>query len=260
MIVGSGVRRANSRRILPNRFKDYARRLGRLIPMREVAAALEPVQMGRRERYLGACRLARQQQVILAAPAYGDKAGGRRRTLLQRPACQLKQHRIEHRCSRQALQLPYDKLRWQCRRTGRQLGEQQRTGDGVARQAGMEGPQQSHQAYRCRERPVKPARFPSVPETAGIKRHAVPTDAPPRKLQHQPAPYRTADKVRRRQALRLHESGEGVRMGLYRLTARERGRSAMSRQVDQDQFPRAAQCGQERIPGAEIGPQPMDHE
>ena len=121
--AGSGVRQAVSRRILPDRFKDYARRLGRLIPVREVAAALEPVQMGRRECHLGACSLAWQKQVVLAAPAYGDKAGGRHRTLLQRPACQLTQHRIEHRCGRQTLQLPYDKLRWQHPRTGRQLGQ-----------------------------------------------------------------------------------------------------------------------------------------
>src|ERR1700760_1786848 len=87
--AGSGVRQASSRRVLPNRFKDHARRLGRLIPMREVAAALGPVQRGRRECYLGACGLARQQQVVLAAPANGDEAGGRCRTLLQRPACQL---------------------------------------------------------------------------------------------------------------------------------------------------------------------------
>lgn len=111
--AGSGVRQAILRRILPNRFEDYARRLGRLIPMREVAAALEPVQLGRREGYLGACSLARQQQVVLAASAYGDPARGLCRALLQRPACQLRQHLIEHRCGRQALQLLYDKLRWQ---------------------------------------------------------------------------------------------------------------------------------------------------
>ncbi|SDM53442.1 hypothetical protein SAMN05216360_102365 [Methylobacterium phyllostachyos] len=49
-------------------------------------------------------------------------------------------------------------------------------------------------------------------------------------------------------------------MGLNCLRARELGRSAMSRQVNQDQFARASQGGQERIPGAQIGPQPMDHQ
>ena len=170
--------------------------------MREVAATLEPVQTGRRECHLGTCSLARRQQVVLAAPAYGDEAGGRCRTLLQRPVCQLTQHRIEHRCGRQALQLLYDKLRWQRPRTGRQLGQQQRTGDGVARQAGMDGSQQPHQAYRCRERPVEPAGFPSTPEAAGIKRHAVPavprrarssTSRPPTELPTRSAVVRPCD-------------------------------------------------------------------